>query len=234
MSDTPAEMVLSATNEQLLSYIGWLDEYKRPVTESTGIYRAGIKRHENGGVHTKAGLHVYKLAKKGKAAACEFLLQEIRFAAVLGLLDHQQLQIFSDLNSSVAAAVMHEFEVGQAASQGWKDGHSGVPESDIPYPLGTEHAQAWAQMWARGAAAKERELGEGGRQASAERQQPEGRDIDADLATNPKVVRRAKANGRASSHSNGAEVTPKRRGRPPGSKNKKSLKLVELEHRPAA
>ena len=95
-----------------------------------------------------------------------------------------------------------------AEDDGWRDGHDGISQEESRYPSDSEQTAVWSKGWARGSAAKQLELGLEGKVPSATKELPAGRRERKDIPV-------------ASDHSNGnGGVIAKRRGRPPGAKNK--------------
>lgn len=200
----------TASPDDELSYINAVITHSRGVDEAKGALRGVKKRAKNVGVDTKAADFAESCRKRGEKGRTHGEAV-IRSLFLTGIVDRPFLQNLIDSNETASEQVLKEHLLAVAEDDGWRDGHDGISQEESRYPSDSEQTAVWSKGWARGSSAKQLELGLEGKVPTATKEMPVGRRERKDIPV---------------SNGNGG-VLPivKRRGRPPGAKNKP--KVVE-------
>jgi len=212
MSDIPP-----TTPDDDLTYINIKIPLERAVYESNQVLKGARRRAKDIGVDIKAADYVEACRKKGEKGRAH-IRSIISFALLTGMFERSDLTNLADSNVSASEQVMRDRLLVTAEDSGRQDGWDGISQEDSPFPLDSEHHARWLKGLAGGAAARQLELGLDGKLASATRELPKAR-------------RERKSVSVVSDHPNGnGSVLPKRRGRPPGVKNKPKPVIEEAMH----
>lgn len=197
----------TASPDDELSYLNALITHARGVDEAKGALRGVKKRAKNVGVDTKAADFAESCRKRGDKGRAHGEAV-IRSLFLTNIVDRSFLQALIDSNESASEHVLKEHLLAVAEDDGWRDGHDGISQEESRYPSDSEQTAVWSRGWARGASAKQLELGLEGKVPAATKELPVGRRERKDI---PDITDGFNGNG---------SVTAKRRGRPPGAKNK--------------
>ena len=197
----------TASPDDELSYINAVITHSRGVDEAKGALRGVKRRAKNVGVDTMAADFAESCRKRGEKGRTHGEAV-IRSLFLTGIVDRPFLQNLIDSNEAASEQVLKEHLLAVAEDDGWRDGHDGISQEESRYPSDSEQTAVWSKGWARGSSAKQLELGLEGKVPSATKEMPAGRRERKDI---PDVTDRFNGNG---------GVIAKRRGRPPGAKNK--------------
>src|SRR5208283_943020 len=193
----------NVSNETWLNHIRECALAKRAVEEASGRHRAKLKAAKADGVDPKLVAWAVTQVKRRDALDVALELRGmVRVANLLGV-SAMMDSIFDGWSPGINSAAQHQQGLFDAEDSGYQAGKQGTSRSDNPEIAGTEAFVEWDKGWIAGQAAIAASMGPGETQASADRDVPE----DAD------------GPGDAPSSASGAA---KKRGRPLGSKNKKS------------
>jgi len=196
-----------ASPDDELSYLNALITHSIGVDEAKGVLRGIKKRAKNIGVDTKAADFAESCRKRGEKGRAHGEAV-IRSLFLTSIVDRSFLQNLIDSNESASEQVLKEHILAVAEDDGWRDGHDGIPQEESRYPANSECTAKWSEGWARGSSAKQLELGLEGKVPTATKELPVGR---RERKIIPDATDRFNGNG---------GVIAKRRGRPPGAKNK--------------
>ena len=225
LKNSASEASADVNPDEEISYLAATLRQELARRESDQILRGIKKRAKAIGVNVKAADFVEAQSKRGDKGVAH-IIDVIRIALTIGTIQAAQIRQIVDSNALASEQAVQDHLLAKALVSGWEDGYGGIPQEDNPYPVGSEQATKWTEGSSRGTAAHQLELGLDGQVASARREMPKAR-------------RERKSVSVVSDQSNGhGSVLPngKRRGRPPGSKNKPKHVPVEQpdQHQHAA
>jgi hypothetical protein len=206
-ANTPDHFVV--TPDDKLSYINSKMAHSLAEREANLVAKGIKKRARNIGVDTKAADYIEACRKRGEKGIAHFD-ELVRDALLTGLVDRTHIINLVDANERASEQTTREHQLAVAKLGGWEDAEKGISLEDIPDPLDDEQSAARAEGWARGSAARQLELGLEGKIASSDKELPAGR-----------RERKTISSELDQSSGNGSVLrNVKRRGRPPGAKNK--------------
>jgi len=218
LRNSTSEALQNVNPDEELTYIAATLRQELARRESDQVLKGIKKRAKAIGVNYKAADFVEAQSKRGEKGLSN-LFDIIRIALTTGFVQDAQIRQILDSNARASEQALQDHLLAKALVSGWEDGYGGIPTEDNPYPVDSEQAAKWAEGSSRGTAAHQLELGLEGQVASARREMPKAR-------------RERKSVSVVSDQSNGhGSVLPqaKRRGRPPGAKNKPKPPIVVVE-----
>src|SRR5690242_10151726 len=218
LRNSTSEALQNVNPDKELTYIAATLRQELARRESDQVLKGIKKRAKAIGVNYKAADFVEAQAKRGEKGVSH-LFDIIRIALTTGFIQDAQIRQILDSNARASEQALQDHLLAKALVSGWEDGYGGIPSEDNPYPADSEQAAKWAEGSSRGTAAHQLELGLEGQVASTRREMPKAR-------------RERKSVSVVSDQANGhGSVLPqaKRRGRPPGAKNKPKPPIVVVE-----
>lgn len=219
----------------VVNYLREVDAQERRVQTEQAARRNIDKRAKDSGLPIEVIRTIRKLRKRDPAEAQVWVSQFLRIGALTGIVAGPLFA--AQPYYAPSDEECHVVDIGRAEEAGFQAGRGGLSKDDNPYQPGTEESQIWVKWWNNGVAAFKYANG-GTAPTPADKAQPKGRqrrtvEVKAipapealeiqEVAPEAPVQARPRKKAAAKKRANGAgNVVPmlKKRGRPPGSKNK--------------
>jgi hypothetical protein len=194
-----------ASDDDYARFLNELQRQQQKIDTETGVMRAIYKRAEAAGCSVKA-LRAGKSAVRKDPEQVRIDLRDL--IRVMSLRDFPvtQTDLFGEggLEIKLSPDALAESQAWGAEEDGFREGRKGVPIDDNPCAPEDILFKHWAAGWHRAQVSLARELGANAKAADASRAKP-GRKARSQTG-DPLLL--------------DAPREPKRRGRPPGSRNK--------------
>jgi hypothetical protein len=185
----------NVSNETILEFIREATATKRAIEEATGRHRAVLKRAKNAGCNPKIISSAIVSRRQDPAVVVSEVRETVRTFNLVGI-EMGSSDLFGGWSGEITEKAAEQHSAFSVKEAGYEAGKAGTDRAGNPHEPGSPFHQRWDEGWIAGQAAIAARMMPGATQANASRKRPE----------------RTEATG--------AAPEPKRRGRPPGSKNR--------------
>jgi len=223
-------------------------EQERKVQTEQAFLRNIWKRAKEAGLPTDVVKAVNKQRKKELPEAQVYLQQYVRISAANGIvIMGPQMTLYDQEDYQPTPEEERIVALSRAEQDGWRAGMGGLDKDANPHPAGSEQSQAWVLWWGRGSGSAKYANG-GVSPITATKEQPKARtrgdravvvlgenvalhepppmpltDAEQEAVDEAMVEPRRRGRPRKAEGNGRDKVVPigvKKRGRPPGAKNK--------------